>query len=177
MYNHPQSFNPIKINFHYYQVIFKEMLNCRKLFDKIRIWFMPLRWTPTGEKPMPPEITVSTQKRYRGNIFSGGRTYLVFHALLTAGLMLMVISPKSPWSVDAKWIGAILLWYSVINWGGILESKRWVLASESFRLVLTAGFFAFLSGFMPTIIVLAVSAIALISLVWVLQFFRVRALA
>ncbi|HNN01505.1 MAG TPA: sterol desaturase family protein, partial [Turneriella sp.] len=26
MYNHPQSFNPIKINFHYYVVIFREML-------------------------------------------------------------------------------------------------------------------------------------------------------
>ena len=174
MYNHPQSFNPIKINFHYYVVIFKEMLKAPGLFNKLRIWFMPLSWSPEGKKPLPPEITVQNQKRYQSVMFDGAKTYLVVHAILTAVLMLFVISPKSPLSYDMKWVGAILLWHSIINWAGILESKRWLLPSELARLALTVAFVTQVA--VKTEVVATVGGLALLSALWSLRFFRIMRL-
>jgi alkylglycerol monooxygenase len=170
MYNHPQSFNPIKINFHYYVVIFNEMLKAKRWWDKLRIWFMPLSWSPEGTKPLPPEITVQNQKRYQSVMFDGAKTYLVIHAALTAILMLLVISPKSPLAYEMKWVGAILLWHSIINWAGILESKRWLLPSEMARLVLTVAFVAQITNQLP--VLAAVGGVALLSAFWCARFFR-----
>jgi alkylglycerol monooxygenase len=170
MYNHPQSFNPIKINFHYYAVIFKEMLKAPGLFNKLRIWFMPLSWSPEGRKPLPPEITVHNQKRYQSVMFDGAKTYLVVHAVLTAVLMLFVISPKSPLSYEMKWVGAMLLWHSIINWAGILESKRWLLPSELARLALTIGFVFQITQHWE--VLAAVAGITALSAIWSLVYFR-----
>lgn len=170
MYNHPQSFNPIKINFHYYAVIFKEMLKAPGLFNKLRIWFMPLSWSPEGKKPLPPEITVQNQKRYQSVMFDGAKTYLVAHAVLTAILMLFVISPKSPLSYEMKWVGAILLWHSIINWAGILESKRWLLPSELARLAFTTAFVFQITQ--RSEVLAAVAGITALSAVWSLVYFR-----
>ncbi len=170
MYNHPQSFNPIKINFHYYVVIFKEMLKAPGLFNKLRIWFMPLSWSPEGKKPLPPEITVQNQKRYQSVMFDGAKTYLVVHAILTAVLMLFVISPKSPLSYEMKWVGAILLWHSIINWAGILESKRWLLPSELARLALTTGFVLQITQRVE--VIAAIGTLAALSAIWSLVFFK-----
>ncbi|HNE21236.1 MAG TPA: sterol desaturase family protein [Turneriella sp.] len=172
MYNHPQSFNPIKINFHYYVVIFREMLKAPGLFNKLRIWFMPLSWSPEGKKPLPPEITVQNQKRYQSVMFDGAKTYLVVHAILTAVLMLFVISPKSPLSYEMKWVGAILLWHSIINWAGILESKRWLLPSELLRLTLTAVFVFQVTRRME--IQAVVCSLAVFSTLWSMNYFRLQ---
>lgn len=172
MYSHPQSFNPIKINFHYYQVIFSEMLKVRGLWNKLRIWFMPLSWSPDGAKPLPPEITEQNQRRYESVMFAGGKAYLVVHAILTAGLMLLVISPKSPLSYEMKWVGAALLWHSIINWSGILEAKRWLMWSEILRLAATCVFLLHVSHYEVNVPVIAGTAVAILSLGWALRFFR-----
>ncbi|MFZ5628463.1 MAG: sterol desaturase family protein [Spirochaetota bacterium] len=172
MYSHPQSFNPIKINFHYYVVIFKEMLKAPGIFNKLRIWFMPLSWSPEGKKPLPPEITVQNQKRYQSVMFEGARTYLVLHAILTAVLMLFVISPKSPLSYEMKWVGAMLLWHSIINWAGILESRKWLLPSELLRLTLTAVFVFQVTRRME--IQAVVGALAFFSTLWSVYYFRLQ---
>ena len=131
---------------------------------------MPLSWSPEGTKPLPPEITVQNQKRYQSVMFDGAKTYLVIHSALTALLMLLVISPKSPLFYEMKWVGAILLWHSIINWAGILESRRWLLPSELVRLVLTVAFVAQITGRWQ--ILTAVGAIAVLSAIWNLIYFR-----
>lgn len=172
MYSHPQSFNPIKINFHYYTIIFQEMLKAKRWWDKLRIWFMPLSWSPEGTKPIPPEITVNNQKRYQSTMFSGARLYLVVHVMLTAVLMLFVISPKSPLSYEMKWVGAFLLWHSIINWSGILESKSWLLPSETLRMVFTVAFIAYATNYQQTPLLISSVALAVVSLGWTFRFFK-----
>jgi alkylglycerol monooxygenase len=172
MYSHPKSFNPIKINFHYYGLIFREMLSTPGIFNKIRIWFMPLSWSATGMKPLPPEITAANQRRFETVMLRGSHTYLVVHMILTAVLMLFVISPKSPWPIETKWLGAVLLWHSVINWSGILEARKWLLPSEIMRILLTVGFIAYTAQYRPTPAVLATVVMGLLSLLWAGYYFR-----
>lgn len=172
MYSHPKSFNPININFHYYALIFKEMLKAKSWWDKIRIWFMPLSWSPEGMKPLPPEITEKNQQRYQTAMFDGAKTYIVVQVILTAVLMLLVISPKSPLSYELKWVGAALLWHSIINWAGILEAKKWLLPSEVIRMALNVAFAAYATRYTNLPVIAGVAGIAVLSLAWALYYFR-----
>lgn len=138
MYNPPHSFNPITINFHYYQMLWSDAKAAPRWIDKIKIWFMPLGWRPQGLPAKQPiaEVTTQSQRRYRPEMFSHAKPYLIIHVLLGIVLMLFVINPQSPWTITERWVGALLLSHAIINWSGILESKRWLYHSEVVRLML-----------------------------------------
>jgi hypothetical protein len=53
MYNPPKTWNPISINFHYYQILWKDAMAAPRMIDKFKIWFMPLTWRPEGLPPKP----------------------------------------------------------------------------------------------------------------------------
>jgi sterol desaturase/sphingolipid hydroxylase (fatty acid hydroxylase superfamily) len=139
IYNHPKSWNPIKINFHYFIVLWKEAVAAPFWWDKIRVWFMPAGWRPRGfpEKEMV-EITVENQVKFNPVSFAMSRPYLILQLFLGVFLMLGVISNLYQWSTTERWIGAGLLWWQIANWGGILESRRWLWMSELLRLGATA---------------------------------------
>ncbi len=148
MYNPPKTWNPITINFHYYQLLWKDAAAAPHWIDKIKIWFMPLGWRPQGLAPKPPlqEVTVQNQVRFQTTMFTGAKPYLVVHIILGIVLMMMVIDPKSSWSIAERWIGSFLLWHMIINWSGIMESKNWLHNSEMFRLMVTCTLILFFSG-------------------------------
>lgn len=174
MYNHPKSWNPVKINFHYFLVLWRDAVAAEHWWDKIRIWFMPAGWRPRGlEQKEMVEITTENQVRYRPPMFAGSKVYLSVGLALGAILMMGVISNLYGWSTGQKWLGAGLLWWQIINWGGILEARGWVLASENIRIVLTTGaVVAFSNLYQPTLLLLFIFLTAGFSLIWTTAYFR-----
>jgi len=175
MYNGPQSWNPIKINFHYYIQLWKLAVAAPYWWDKLRIWFMPLTWRPRGLPAYQPneEITTENQVRYQSTMLPKAKGYIVLHMLLCLGIMLFVINANSPWTVMERWIGAALLWHTIVNLSGILESKTWLYASEMMRL----GFFTsvlvlFNDWYNQPLWLFAVLAIAFVSAWWTQLHFR-----
>ena len=172
MYSHLQSWNPISINFHYYKILWKESVATPYTLDKFKLWFMPLGWVPRGLSPEPAlvEITTQNQNRFQTVMFPNAKPYLIVQAILGI-LLMMIIKGDSPWSISERWVGAALLWYQIINWSGILESKSWLWISENIRIILTI--FA-ISVFSPLliwqIILFAVSALG--SIIWCWRYFR-----
>nr|MCU0240174.1 sterol desaturase family protein [Pyrinomonadaceae bacterium] len=66
IYDHPKSWNPIKINFHFYVILWKLAVAAPFWWDKIRIWFMPAGWRPRGlEVGEKVEITIENQIKFR----------------------------------------------------------------------------------------------------------------
>lgn len=175
MYNPPSTWNPISINFHYYKLLWKDAVAAPRWIDKLRIWFMPLGWRPTGLAAKPPliEVTEKNQVRYTSTMFTGSKPYLILHVILGIALMMMVIDPKSPWGTTERWIGSILLWHMIINWSGIMESKKWLRGSEIFRIIITCSSLIYFSG-LPVIdpINLVLIALSLLSLALVSVFFK-----
>lgn len=174
MYNHPKSWNPIKINFHYFIVLWRDAVAAEYWWDKIRIWFMPTGWRPRGlEKKEMIEITGENQIRYRPPMFAGSKVYLSVSLLLGTALMIGIISNQYGWSIGEKWLAAGLLWWQMINWGGILEAKSWVWVSENLRIILTAAGVTVFSNLVanPTALVLVLAA-ALFSIAWTNIYFR-----
>lgn len=176
MYNPPQSWNPITINFHYYQLLWKDAKAAPHWVDKFRIWFMPLGWRPRGLPPKVPliEVTSENQVRLQTKMFWGAKPYLLVHVVAGIVLMMFIIDPKSSWTTSERWIGSILLWHMIINWSGIMESKPWLFFSEVFRLVITTSYLIYFSNTaMYTPLNLLWITLSLISLAWTIRYFRI----
>lgn len=176
MYNPPNTWNPITINFHYYQLLWKDAMAAPRWIDKFRIWFMPLGWRPHGLPPKPQlkEVTQHNQVRLQTRMFWGAEPYLLVHIVAGIILMLFIIDPKSPWTTPDRWIGSLLLWHMIINWAGIMESRPWLFFSEIFRLVITTAFLIYLSMdsiFSPLNLLWMI--LSLISMVWTTRYFRI----
>lgn len=174
IYDHPKSWNPISINFHFYKILWKFARATPYWRDKLRIWFMPAGWRPRGvpEKDFV-EITQENQVRFRPPMFANARAYLVLQVILGIALMMGVISNLYGWSITAKWIGAFLLWWKIINWSGILEAKKWLWSSELLRIPITAFSVLIFSGStQPSATMFGIIAVALFSVLWTVWHFR-----
>ncbi len=174
MYSHPQSWNPININFHYYKILWKDAVDAPYFWDKIRLWFMPLGWRPRGlaPKPMLVETTLDNQVKFQTTMFPQTKPYLIIHAVLGILLMMMVIKSNSVWGIQERWIGAFLLWYQIINWSGILESKSWLFISELIRIPLTLGCVLWFST-LDFPLNIGLISVAILSILWTIKFFRI----
>ncbi len=135
---------------------------------------MPAGWRPRGvpEKEFV-EITQENQIRFRPPMFANAKFYLVLQSVLGILLMMGVISNLYGWSVTAKWAGAFLLWWKIINWSGILEAKKWLWSSELLRIPVTTFAALTFSGiYEPSALMFAIIAVSLFSVLWTIWFFR-----
>jgi alkylglycerol monooxygenase len=172
--DHPKSCNPIMINFHYFIILWKQAVAAPFWWDKIRIWLMPAGWTPRGlEKPEKPDITLENQIKYRPEMFPYAKIYLTLQVLLGIAWMLGVISNTYGWSTGEKWIGAGLLWWQIVNWSGILESKSWLWHSEILRnLTALLAVIIFNEIYQPSALLVGLILISVFSIFWTLAYFR-----
>ena len=172
--DHPQTWNPIIINFHFYIVLWKYAARAPFWWDKIRIWFMPAGWIPRGlpQKELP-NVTTENQVKFRPEMFANSKIYLILQVVLGIALMLGVISNTFRWTTGEKWLGAFLLWWQIINWSGILEAKSWVWISENLRVVATAfAVIVFNEIYQPSAVLFGILAITVFCIFWTLAYFR-----
>lgn len=174
IYDHPKSWNPIRINFHFYIVLWKYAVAAPYFWDKIRVWFMPAGWRP---RDLPPkemiEITTENQARFRPEMFANSKIYLIVQVILGIALMIGVISNLYGWTNAEKWIGAALLWWQIINWSGILEARRWLWISENLRIIATTfAVILFNEIFAPSALLFGLLAVAVFSIFWTFAYFR-----
>ncbi len=170
MLHHPNSLNTIYLNFHYYIVLWKYAVAAPFWWDKIRIWVMPNGWIPRGLEEIK---VVENPPKYAPEMFANSKPYLTVQVILGIALMLGIISNVFGWTTGEKWICAGLLWWQIVNWSGILESKSWLWHSEILRSLATLlAVIAFNEIYQPSALLFGVLAIALFSIIWTLVYFR-----
>jgi len=174
IYDHPRSWNPIRINFHFFIILWQYAVATPFWWDKVRVWFMPAGWRPRGlPQGEKVEITTENQVRFRPPMFAGSRIYLIVQLVVGIFLMLAVISNLLGWTPAMRWMGAGLLWWHIINWSGILEARAWLWISENLRIAVTAfAIVAFNGSYQPSALLFAVLAVSLFSFVWTNMYFR-----
>lgn len=172
--DHPKTWNPIIINFHFYIVLWKHAVAAPYWWDKIRIWFMPAGWVPRGiEKKELPDINRENQIKFRPQMFANAKFYMILQVVLGIALMLGVISNIYGWTTSEKWIGAGLLWWQIINWSGVLEGKSWLWISEIPRNIATLfAVIVFNEIYQPSALLFALIAVAVYSIFWTALMFR-----
>jgi len=173
MYNPPRSWNPLIINFHYFRVLWQDAVATRSYLDKFRIWLMPTGWRP---RELPPfdheEIIRQEQLKYRSPMFDGARLYLILQAITAIPFTVMIISPETGLSTEARWIGGLLLWMQIVNWGGILERRPWAWMSEIARMLLAAAFLIWLFPQGMLLLLIFAGLCTVFSFIWTLRYFR-----
>jgi alkylglycerol monooxygenase len=174
IYDHPRSWNPVWINFHFFIVLWKYAAAAPFWWDKIRLWFMPAGWRPRGIEPKEMiEITTENQIKFRPEMFEHARVYLVVQLVVGVVLMLGVISNFFGWNTGDRWLGAALLWWHIVNWSGILEAKSWLWISENVRIIATAILFVGIKEmYRPSGTLFLLIAVSGFSLLWTNIFFR-----
>ena len=176
MYNHPKTWNPIKINFHYYIVLWNQAKEAPYFWDKIRLWFMPLGWTPRGMEPkgMPEEITVHNQVKYSSQPFKNATLFLVVQLAFALWLMLLVIQDNPNMTTPMRWFGALILWHMIVNWSEILEARVRGVYSEWIRLILTGLFVYFLPIQYAWYVYFIIAVYAIFTFMYSLYFLKVK---
>ena len=174
IYDHPRSWNPLRINFHFFIVLWRYAVATPFWWDKIRLWFMPAGWRPRGlEQKEFVEITTENQIKFRPAMFENSRPYLIVQLAVGVILMMGVISNLLPWTTAERWLGAVLLWWHIINWGGILEAKPWLWGSENLRVLVTAAaLIVYNEMYQPSGWLFVLIAVSGFSLLWTNLFFR-----
>lgn len=180
MYDGPKSWNPIKINFHYYITLWNKALAAPYWWDKIRIWFMPLTWQPRGLPEYVPneEITLENQVRYQSVMFDHSKAYIVIHLLICLVMMLSIINGDSTWTTFERWLGAAFLWHTIVNLSGILESKSWLFISEITRLIfMPLGIILFNDWHTEPLYFMLILGVAMLSAYWTISYFKPNAIS
>lgn len=131
-----QSWNPLWAQVHYFVKLFKLAWKAPKWTDKIKLWFMPPAWAPEGIK------FESAQKKWEQGEYQVYDTktprmlniYAALHfvpiLLLSTGFVLA----EGSMVAEQRALAAILIFWTLLNLGGIFEARKWLIWSEIYRI-------------------------------------------
>jgi len=134
-----RSLNPLWANVQSWSDLAHDAWHAPRWRDKIKIWFMPLGWTPPGLAPRPraQEVTRTSVKKYDPPVPLALNVYVLVHFVLVLAIgvtVLVLADHKAPWRTIAP-PATVVLW-SLASLGGILERKAWAFWAEIARSVL-----------------------------------------
>jgi alkylglycerol monooxygenase len=133
-----QSWNPLWANLHSWADLAHDAWHAPRWQDKIRIWFMPLGWTPPGlpERPRAPEVTRASVTKYDPHMPWPLTAYVFAHFLvvLTLGVVVLLLGDDHAPLLSIAPAAAFILW-SLANLGGIMERRSWAFVAEIARLI------------------------------------------
>jgi alkylglycerol monooxygenase len=139
------SWNPLWANLHVWNELFRDAWLAPRWSDKLRIWVMPPGWRPAGLAPCPspPEVTRKSVVPYDTTIPRGLNAYALAQFAAALFLAIGILAGARSLARGELIVGVGLVLWAVFSLGGILEQRRWALASELLRLPATAVALAF----------------------------------
>ena len=166
-----KSWNPLWANFEAWADLAHDAWRAPRWRDKIKIWFMPLGWTPPGlpQGPRAGQVTRASVTKFDPRLPWALNLYVLVQFVLTliVGVDVLTASDGGATLVAIVAPAALVLW-SLANLGGILERKTWSFAAEIVRLLtlpaLAAVWFGSSEWRWP--ISLGVAAVSAASAVW-----------
>jgi alkylglycerol monooxygenase len=141
-----ESYNPNRIYFHYWSFLWEDCKATKNVWDKVRLWFMPLGWRPADRRTVfRKRVRAENLVKFDTHVSSSTKKYLVFQVLIGLGLMFLTINLKWPLEVWERVGLTGVLWIMITNWGGMLENKKWVYKSDFAFIVLLISSLAYLA--------------------------------
>ncbi|MEW5848216.1 MAG: sterol desaturase family protein [Myxococcota bacterium] len=125
-----QSWNPVWAHVHYYTVLARKVRDTRGLFNKLQVLLRKPGWLPPGmkEPEHPPPV------KYDAHASPALHAYVATtFATVLLGTVGFLFSARAL-SDGVRVAVALLITWTVMNLGVILEAKRWGLYSERLRL-------------------------------------------
>ncbi|MGD9719625.1 MAG: sterol desaturase family protein [Pirellulales bacterium] len=171
------SWNPLWANLHEWVELARLAWQAPRWRDKLKIWFMPLGWTPPGvpEGPRAQPVTRASVAKYDSRLPLGLNFYVLVHfgGALALSVWILALDDQGATLVAMAGPAMLVLW-SLVNLGGILERKRWAALSELARLVVLPIYAQQLGVDLHRTwpVVLGAAALALLSAAWLIAYRR-----
>ena len=143
---HPKSWDPTYINFHWYSVLWNDMIQATHFSDKIKLWFMPPGWRPRNLPPYSKDQigkTALNQVKFLTTPYEGVNTYLIAQMIFIFPLLFFITSSRTPVNGTEQIYFSFLIWAAVTMWGALMEKKKWALKLEALRILITTASLVF----------------------------------
>jgi alkylglycerol monooxygenase len=131
------SWNPVWANIDYYKGLFQTARQVRSFRDLMRVLFKKPGWRPDYlGGPITPQPVSGDYQKYDADVQDPLlHTYTLLHFVLILSLssLFLFMADGLPW-VDRA-IACLLILWSVMTNGVLLEKKQWAYRSEWFRLI------------------------------------------
>ena len=134
-----QTWNPVIINFKHLWQLIKDAWHAERIFDKLRIWFMPTGWRPSDVKEKyPVQLITDPKNRIKYNTenspmliaWSGGQL------LITIILMFHMFMIIPNFSATMYYLYAVILIINIFSFTSTLDHRNYALVAESLKLIL-----------------------------------------
>jgi sterol desaturase/sphingolipid hydroxylase (fatty acid hydroxylase superfamily) len=135
-----QSWNPVWANAHVWYDLAVDAYRAPYLWDKIRIWFMPLGWTPRGlvPRPGPTYIDAATAVKFDTALPGPLVAYAIVQFAIVMGVGLWNLNDSGRHAELWKsWPQAVFILLSLFSLGGILDRRPWAMFVEMGRWAIT----------------------------------------
>ncbi len=165
------SWNPLWANLHAWVELAQDARRAPRWRDKIKIWFMPLGWTPPGvpEGPRARPVTRQSVVKYDPQLPLALNLYVLANFVVTLVVSVAILAlgdQQTPLRLLALPAGFVL--GSLASLGAVLERKPWAPASEILRLLALPALAAFWPDDAlprPTLVIAALS-LAIVMALW-----------
>jgi hypothetical protein len=132
-----ESYNPNRIYFHFWNFLWQDAKATKHVWDKIRIWFMPLGWRPEDRRNVfRKRVKAEDLIKFEIETDDMTKKYLMFQMIVGLGLMFLIINLKWRLAVTDRLGLTAILWLMISNWGGILEKKKWATSADLLFIIL-----------------------------------------
>lgn len=132
------TWNPVIINFQHIWRIAKDAWRTERIWDKLRIWFMPTGWRPTDvATKYPIEIIKDpySYTKYSTPASTGLKTWAVFRFISSLILLLYMFSNYSKIGDRNLLLFGLILFLGIYAYTSLMDRSKYTIVFESLHLV------------------------------------------
>ena len=166
-----KTWDPLTANFHYWGDLFRWARKARTWKDKLLIFLKPPGWKPAymGGFEGPTAKDRRSHRKFDTRVPGVVSGYVAVQFTLLLLVTTFFLFRQADLGAVRMWVTAGLIVVWVMDMGLLMEGRRWAVAVEAARILLTAALVHFSSDLLPGTVVLAANAaIAAGSLAWLL---------
>ena len=134
-----KTWNPVIINFKHMWHLLNDAWNTKRVFDKLRIWFMPTGWRPEDVKEKYPLQSITDpkkQKKYNTKNSPFLITWSWIQLAITNILMFHFFLIIPDFSVTMNYLYAGILIVNIFSFTSTLDQRNYAVAAEFVKLFL-----------------------------------------
>lgn len=134
-----KTWNPVVINFKHIWQLIKDAVRTERVWDKIRIWFMPTGWRPDDVKLKHPVKTIedpSEQVKYKTENSISLIYWLCIQMSVGLALMFHLLVLSSSVSTPSALLYALFLVVHVFAYTSLLDKRNYGMYFEGIKFIL-----------------------------------------
>ncbi len=128
-----KTWNPILINYQHMWLLFKDAWRTRKLWDKIRLWFMPTGWRPDDVKKKYPVASIDNvyqMEKYEVPSSMPMKAWSWFQLVIHNLLMFLLLVKLADYGLFSITLYAAFLMISIFAYTSLMDRHIVALPAE-----------------------------------------------